>query len=127
MLWSVPVIWALVHLRSTSGDQTEFLGARLGMSAQQVRSSFQPRGTWATTTEGDLLVLEWTGEDPGVKSARFELHEGLLVAVRAELSDASDTKVIAGDVVREVRGGALTMIARGCPVHADEVARLIRD
>ena len=97
------------------------------MSARQVREFFQPQGRWSTTTEHDLLVLGWTGDDPRVNTARFELHEGLLVAVRAELADASDAKVVAPDVVRVVRDGTLTMIARGCPLHADEVARLLRD
>lgn len=123
----LPVVGALVFLLTSSGDQTEFLGTRLGMGARQIRSSFEPNGTWETSMDGDLLVLEWSGSDPRVRSARFELHEGLLVAIRAELIDANDAQTVAPDVVRNVRGGMLTMIARGCPVHADEVARLMRD
>ena len=122
----LPVVGALVYLLASDGNQTEFLGVRLGMGARQIRSSFQPAGDWETSMDGDLLILEWNGSDPRVRSARFELHEGLLVAIRAELIDADDAQSIAPDVVRNVRGGTLTMIARGCPVHADEVARLMR-
>lgn len=122
-----PVVWALAHLAGgATTDDTELLGARLGMSARQIRSSFQPEGSWSSSTEGELLVLEWSGEDSRVKSARFELHEGLLVAIRADLADVSDDRVVAPDVVRDVRDGHLTLIARGCPAHVDEVARLLR-
>ena len=77
-------------------------------------------------------VLEHRG--PG-QEARFEIHEGQLVAIRVEGPDGPDLpteprfEVTPGSVlVREAEGGRvrITLLSRACPTHHAEAERLVR-
>ncbi len=128
---------SLLFAACTAPDPQRFLGVRLGMSASQVRDNFARPGSWEVETSPDgLLHMGWTPIDAadGVQSAHFELHEGLLVAVRASLADPSlvvgDPHIELPELVRVLDPGAgdtadFTLIARNCPLHAAEVTALL--
>jgi hypothetical protein len=117
-------------------------GVKLGMSEEQVKQSFLDgaAGDWrrATTCRGPSL--EWTRKQ-GARSttspdeaptrwARFELHDGWLVAMRLHVDDALSAPRAeqTASAVREDRpyegGTATTIIARGCSTHAAEAERI---
>lgn len=109
------------------------LGVRLGMTADEVRRRIDERGpgTWTTAVvEGDWH-LEHVGADG---SERFEIHEGQLVAVRAEGVAGHDRpttpprEVTPGSVlVRTSRGDRvqITLLSRACPTHRIEAEALV--
>jgi len=120
-------------------------GARLGQTATQLRAAFRPPGSGrfraaaGRAGSGDL-ALAWEpspGGDaaPVPQEVRFELHAGLLVAIRATLPDANphaDGSVLevrdASVSVREKNPDktvSLTILARDCPTHAAEVRALL--
>lgn len=115
-------------------------GASLGMSEAQVRERMKraPPGAWSTAQEGKVQVLTWRAAAPTPKFAReirFEIHEGLLTAVRAQI-DPADSAARGPEIeitpmlvtARRPRSdGAVdyTSIARDCTVHADEVNALL--
>jgi hypothetical protein len=113
-----------------------FHGVRLGMTASTVRERFEAPalGAWQSvpqTGAGDV-VLAWAAAK-GPAAARFELHSGLLVAVRAVVepsdSDAARPSVEASHAVvrtRQEADGAvrITILARDCPTHHAEAERL---
>lgn len=121
--------------RSTLGD-TEFHGVKLGMLPNDVRGRFNVAdGQWRTVP-GDGLKLEWTGQGNAgsVRRAQFEFHNGMLVAVRADLaaSDASSKgpAFAASPISVQARkqadaGVSYVWIARDCPEHKAEVAGLL--
>lgn len=113
-------------------------GLRLGMGPHDVRLRL------ARTLPGDLrvvpaaeLALEWHGASPDVRALRLELHEGKLVALRARVAMSSE--IASGDPLWQSRSAVLSrrprsdgdvdvvLVARDCPTHRDEVARLLRD
>jgi hypothetical protein len=118
-------------------------GVRLGMTAGAVRARLDTgaRGVWRAHG-GDGLALEWIPDPsdraapgPGVpRHLRFELHDGLVVAVRAKLDAAHPLAAGApfvetsGSVLERAAGPdglvTLTLVARDCPTHADEVRAL---
>ena len=124
------------HAGCDEPDPQQLLGVRLGMSAPQVRNAFAHAGSWESRTgEDGLLHLHWTptqAADP-VRSAHFELHDGLLVAVRLQVAQRDlvpgGDRVELPELVRiiEAQGEVhdLVLIARNCPVHAAEVERLL--
>lgn len=136
----VPSAWMAVRLLAGEPAAPDaplrVEGVLLGMTPSQVREAFTPpaEGTLRSTPgpEGDL-ALEWGGR-AGDAVARFEFHEGVLVAARVVLS--SDDQAARGPEI-EVRQGAvvhrepgpdgirLTLISRDCPTHADEVRALL--
>ncbi len=137
---AVPVAWAVVRLADLATEDdpaiSSFHGARLGMTPGDVRSRFDVPGELrAGTGEDGTYTLELESAAGTVRSARFEFHEGVLVAVRAELDprdpSAGRTGLSLSDsTVRKTSAGAnggleLTLIARDCPTHADEVRTLI--
>jgi hypothetical protein len=117
-------------------DLGGFHGVRLGMTASQVRERFeQPAlGAWQslpTTGAGDV-VLAWHAAK-GPAEATFELHNGMLVAVRAAVDaadiDAKRPKVEASRAVvrmHEDEGDhvRVTLLARDCPTHHAEAERI---
>ena len=141
----VPAGWALVRLIAelqATDHPFAMYGARLGLTAAQLRDDFQLAGEWALATdEVGALTLTWAPssveEADAPSSAIFEFHEGLLVAMRFRVpSGASiasgDPLVVVPDAVlhREpLLGGEVevTVIARNCPTHAEEVSRLLTE
>ena len=132
-----------------SDNLTEFYGARLGMTASDLRRSFSLPGDFRVHSDGDAsgeLAVEWApsaSETPAspVMSARFEFHQGLLVAIRADVIDAEQAEMArtqpfvanaaavlhrqaeatSPDSTSRVR---ITLLARDCPTHAEEVRQL---
>jgi hypothetical protein len=119
-------------------DLTEPLpSVRLGMAPRDVRERFQPggQGAWQTRMgSADDTYLEWTSQDPAsrVPSARFEFHLGMLVAVRARLTDGPPSERV-DKTARTVTlrkpapegGTSVTVLARDCPTHKDEADALV--
>ncbi len=115
-----------------------FHGVRLGMTASAVRERFEAPapGGWQSTPQttgaGDV-VLAWAAAS-GESDARFELHNGMLVAVRAIVPpgdpDAQRPPVEASRAVvrtsEDDPGHAkvsITILARDCPTHHAEAER----
>jgi hypothetical protein len=138
----VPAGWALWRLGDTIRDDqasTTFHGVRLGMTPSDVRARYELPGDFrATTTEEGDYLLDFAPDETSeasVHSARFEFHLGLLVALRAEIAPgdpwADDRGVtVTESAVRETTEESpdrvqVTLIARNCPTHADEVQRLL--
>ena len=111
---------------------------KLGMAPGDVRERFDPGGpgTWQTSVgkvAGDTAI-EWQAKDGSarVKEARFEFHNGMLVAVRATTNEAPPasekiTKTPATVSARRAApsgGTDVTVLARDCPTHKDEAATL---
>jgi hypothetical protein len=110
------------------------LGARLGMTADELRAHVdaQRPGAWTSSVIGGDWVLD---RSLGDVDARFELHEGQLVAVRAEgprsagLAESPSFEVTQGSVaVRTVDHDRvrITLLSRACPTHRDEAEALVR-
>jgi len=122
--------------RSTLG-QTEFHGVKLGMLPNDVRDRFDGAGGQWRTVPGDGLKLEWTGQGSSggsVQRAQFEFHNGILVAVRADLTGSDQASKGPGFTsspvsvqARKASGGGVSYvwIARDCPEHKAEVAGLL--
>jgi len=134
----IPAAFSAWTLAASDGeDPSAVLGVRLGMTSGQVRERYiGDGGRWQTAVEpSGLTVLEHDSETGPVAHARFEIHEGLLVAVRATLRDrdalADDARFVSGPgLVRRVEnlpgGGAdLVLIARSCPLHSAEVDEIL--
>jgi hypothetical protein len=109
-------------------------GLRLGMTPDDVRARFSPgRGSFRSEISGTdtALVHEAEGSEP----ARFEFHDGQLVAVRLVLplgaADASGPalRTTPGSVlVRRVRDASSVearLLSRTCPTHHGEAERLV--
>lgn len=113
-------------------------GVRLGMTMEDARASFEDgaAGDWSTPPGCYAPALEWSRAAIGATQtrwARFELHQGLVVAIRV-LSDAPPPPTrhveVTPAVVSETRAGAdgstsTTVLARGCEMHAAEVRQLM--
>lgn len=136
----IPTGWAFYRWMSSlmsSDVPSAFHGTRLGMSVADVRSHLEPRGTFSARPNGESgWALDWQSAGAGsLHRATFEFHEGLLVAVRAEvdrgdlLARVVGTTVTPGIVRRVSRraDGAfdVLILARTCPEHASEVRRLL--
>lgn len=110
-------------------------GLWLDMRPTELRAQLDARGdaTWTTRLEAGDWVLERTS---ATEHGTFELHEGRLVAIRAEgpvaddnpaspsfeLSDESVlVRVVEGERVRT------TVLSRTCPTHHDEAEQLARE
>jgi hypothetical protein len=129
---------SLVLSRITStadeGDWTQ-RGVSLGMTAVIVRESFLDgaAGEWRLVTACGGTGLEWTRSRPGVPTrwARFELHDGLLVAMRVHTDEPlsgmrtlQSTSAVRQD--RPFEGGtATTILSRACSTHAAEVDQMV--
>jgi hypothetical protein len=124
---------------SAAGDEA-LPNVRLGMAPRDVRDRFHPggEGSWQTSvgTGGDT-ILEWTPRDAAdpaaaVRTARFEFHLAMLVAIRARMAagpPAADRVTATPKTVtlraRAPEGGTnVTVLARDCPTHHDEAEGL---
>lgn len=104
------------------------------MTAPEIRAAMSVRGgAWETSTNAEgTLLLDWSREDEAskVRSVRFEVHQGLLVAMRWTLDDLADqSSLLSEDVLRHVGhdpDGALMLqiFARSCPLHQHEINKL---
>ena len=134
-------VWpTLSGSKSNDDDCCRPGGAALGMSEPQVRARMKgaPPGTWASARDGKIEVLTWRASVPSPRFAheiRFEIHEGLLTAVRARV-DVKDNAAKGPGIeitpmlvtARHPRGDGTvdyTSIARDCTAHADEVNALL--
>jgi len=124
-------------------------GVRLGMSPRDVRerwvNSATSSGSWRVSVgpDGDT-VLDWSENasaasnperSPGagsgpVKSARFDFHLGMLVAIHAQLREKTTRPIVeitsAAASVREPasEGSSLVIVARDCPTHRGEASAI---
>jgi hypothetical protein len=129
-----------VVIQSERG-RIEIHGVFLGLAPGDVRTRFAPigHGHWRSLEQADpvleFLPDDGIARDDGGVQARFEFHGGILVAVRMIVPtsdqaaqgpsiDVSSASVIAR---RALTGGReeLTLLARDCPTHAEEVHRLL--
>ena len=142
--------WAVVSTLSLgAAEAPSFYGARLGQSASDLRRQLVPPvpGTFRAAADapanGDL-ALEWfpdAGPIPSAAStaprrARFEIHSGLVVAIRATLPPASplsdgprlSTTPVSVLSRRENpdHSVSFSILARDCPTHAEEVRALLQ-
>jgi hypothetical protein len=132
-------LWLALGLASACSREGEeaLPGVRLGMSPRDVRERFTSgEGTWQTSVgAGDDTVLDWTARTSAqgnVSSARFEFHNGMLVAIRARFAEEGgpervsvSPKTVAIRRPDESGGVSLTVLARDCPTHRDEAARWV--
>jgi hypothetical protein len=111
-------------------------GLRLGMTPDDVRARFSPgRGAFRSEVSGTDTALVWEGE--AAEPARFEFHDGQLVAVRLVLapgaSDASGPGLVTtpGTVLSrtERSDGAIdaVLLSRTCPTHREEAQRIVAE
>jgi hypothetical protein len=112
---------------------SDFHGVKLGFAARDVRARFTEPGTWESETNGGTALV-WKRSDAGTpRTARFEFHNGMLVAVRSGLY-GRDPRVANGGqtlqsetsvytIARSSEAGIYTLrwIAKDCPEHAEEV------
>lgn len=114
-------------------------GVRLGMTPDQVRERFEggAPASWRTEIVGlDLSLIRAPGGSLD-RETRFEFHSGMLVAMRLDLPDdapeasGEPIAISPGSVTARTNDGvgrvALTVLARDCPTHADEVSRFLSD
>jgi len=140
VLLALVLVGAVVRARNNGSGFSELAGVRLGMTVRDVRARFDAlgRGEWESRVDKDV-ILTWKPTEAtrgGPLAATFEFHLGILMAIRAELPPGDRTAIGApfelSDstvVVREtLPSGAvkLTAIARSCPLHADESARVVQ-
>ena len=140
MIRAVLVAIALLLLGACTRIEADALpNVKLGMGPGDVRARFEPggEGTWQTkvaAAAGDT-ALEWkaTNGSAKVKDARFEFHNGMLVAVRAQTREpAPSGESISAtpstvSVRRPVAGGEgteIVVLSRDCPTHKDESSAL---
>jgi hypothetical protein len=105
------------------------------MPAGIVRESFLDgaAGEWRQVQACGGPALEWTRTRPAVTTrwARFEIHDGLLVAMRVQTDEplAQVQTVKSASVVRQDRpfdgGTATTIVSRACSTHAAEAEQLV--
>jgi hypothetical protein len=114
-------------------------GVALGMTAEQIGARFDAAGggTWERRRQGKIDVLTWRSrvDAPGARELRFDLHDGLLVAIRARVPPADElaqglrlTVTPLSLTARLPRAdGAVDYVtlARDCTTSADEVAALL--
>lgn len=132
----LPLGIAAAGVLSASDGRRQFDGVRLGMSATQVREAYTPAepGEWSSSVSADgTLLLDWRATE-GPSAARFEVHDGLLVAVRGHAIPTSApsgdrVEVTADDVWSVSSDGNDTSqvlwIARNCPLHREEIDALV--
>lgn len=110
-------------------------GVALGMPVELVRESFVDgaAGEWKQVTACGESALEWTRDRPGVPTrwARFEIHDGWLVAMRVHTDEplAGVRTVQSASAVRQDRpfegGTATTIVSRACSTHTSEADQMI--
>ena len=109
-------------------------GVWLGMSPAEVVRSFADAsdGAWSRAVGCSGVALEWERMDPRAPTrwARFEFHDGQLVAVRMRVDDASPRPAVVktSEIVMQRRpyqgGSAITVLARTCRSHSAEAEQI---
>jgi hypothetical protein len=130
------VLVRMAILRANGSSPFQVHGVRLGMTARDVRDRFVAPGAghFRSDTAGEL-AMEWWSEGGSEYFARFEFHSGVLVAARMHLPpadrdaqgrlfDVSSSAVLSRRRASDGRV-ELTLLARDCPTHAEEVRRLL--
>lgn len=145
VLLLVPALIALGAVIATvisslsAPEPVSIRGVRLGMTADQIRERFD-RGTeasWRTEVAGtDLTLIRGPAGDLD-RETRFEIHDGMLVAIRLDVRDdlpeADGDRIVttpASVLVRspeEPGRTRISLLARDCPTHADEVSSILSD
>lgn len=140
----IPALMALGSLVWNLASSTESAiptidGVRLGMTPEQVRRRFAggSSASWRTEIDGgDLRLIRASGGELD-REARFEFHNGMLVAIRLDLRE--DAPLAAGEPLRVSVGSVmtrareemgrvkLTVLSRDCPTHADEVSTILSE
>jgi len=123
--------------RLGSLDSRPVRGVRLGMSLEAARAAFADgsAGDWSSPPGCCGASLEWSRADANATQtrwARFEFHQGSLVAIRV-LSDATPPTrhvEVTPVAVSETRPGAdgstsTTVLARRCEMHGPEVRQIM--
>ena len=143
LLVLVPALIALGAVSATvvssfsAPEPVSIRGVRLGMTAAQIRDRFD-RGTaaaWRTEVSGPDLALIRAPAGELDRETRFEIHAGMLVAIRMDVRDdlpeAEGGPIVttpASVVARShpERGRTrISVLARDCPTHAAEVSALL--
>lgn len=115
------------------------LGLRLGATPDMVRARLSSASFRTELGEDVALVADDAIADGVSPGARFEFHDGQLVAVRVELrSDhpdahgaaliATPATVLSREVLSRAFEGDLVharLLARTCPTHREEAERLV--
>ncbi len=128
--------WLWPFVVGSESDPVSLRGVRLGMTAEQVRARFDEGrpATFRTEIAGEDLVLVRSPTSTVDREARFEIHEGMLVAVRLDLPEdapevAEAPRTTALSVFARLPAdpgrARLVLLSRQCPTHAEEVARLL--
>lgn len=138
MIRAAIVAVAVLAFACTRVEPDAIPNVKLGMAPGDVRDRFEPGGpgTWQTSVShiaGDTAV-EWhaTNGTAKVVEARFEFHNGMLVAVRAKSNEPppSGEKITTTPGSVTVRrsaptgGTEIAVLARDCPTHKEEAAAL---
>ena len=144
----LPVVWGVYRLTGSlfpgEDPRITVFGTFLGMTVGDVRQRFSPgqEGEWTSSTRNEDFVLEWAQTEAqtigdatsGIRQATFEFHEGLLVAIRAEVSPASPLAEGAGLEIHSVSvlhrsvhddRVRVSLLSRTCPTHHEEVQALL--
>lgn len=117
-----------------------FEGASFGMTGEQIRERFEGSGagTWSRSVEGKVEVLRWdrtASSGPWPASIRFELHDGILTAIRSRLEPGGmlsggpplEETPFAVTARRRLPDGSIDYVAlvRDCKLQQTEIATLI--
>lgn len=147
--WLIPLLSMLLVLSSllalgtlliswrSSPEPPSIRGVRLGMTADQIRARFD-RGTsaaWRTEVSGTDLTLIRAPAGDLDRETRFEIHDGMLVAIRLDVPDdrpeasgeplATTPASLTARTRSEPGRTQISVLARDCPTHAQEVARIL--
>lgn len=138
---SLAALWALggllMSFLAPSSEVPSLRGVRLGMTAEQVRARFDGGAPASYRTEITGLDVRLTRAPGGSldREASFEIHEGMLVAVRLDLPDSAPEaagptlELTPMSVLARTPGGPgrvqIRLLSRTCPTHATEVAELV--
>jgi hypothetical protein len=110
----------------------DFHGVRLGMTPRDLRDRFDVRGDFRVESTDKDMAMAFVPKSDGF-SARFEFHDGMLVAVRADLpatdayAQGADLVVTRAEVLHRDRrpdGVHVDWLSRECPTHQAEANRL---
>jgi hypothetical protein len=124
-------------VRQNGEARVELRGTWLGMTPTDVRDRFRApgAGTWRSEQRTDPALIWTAAEGAPPTTAYFEFHGGVLVAVRLTVPttdpaaqgpalDVSTASVMSRQDQTDGRV-EITLLARDCPTHAEEVRRLI--
>jgi len=116
------------------GAPPSVLGLRLGATPDMVRARLTSASFRTELGEDVALVADGAIAADVAPGARFEFHDGQLVAVRLDLlpnhPDAHGVPLIATPATVLARAPAgdlvhVSLLARTCPTHREEAERLV--